>query len=233
MEITSYERNRTDSQAEQAKAPSLNDQLAMNWKSMFAASLKEQAHGLCYSMDGCALNAIRKEGSLFIVGAYQDIPSRSFGNYRVRATPWHSFKDFAAHAAGVHGPAIGGMKLFQTWNKAIAEMAWDGFNSLADANSKAETDGTVLDVLATVGNVYAGGQPISDNAVNAAHLQFENGFFESSQFAGVMYSKPMPSLEAFEVVDGRLKEQLTAAGWKAYDVEEAQEWPVSVNKEAV
>jgi len=226
MEIKSYERIRTDSQATQAKAPSLNEQLAVHWKEMFTQSLKEQAQGLSYSIEGCSLNAVRKDGSLYIIGAYQDIPSRSFGNYRVRASAWHSFKDFEAHAAGVHIQANGGMKLFQSWNRAIAENAWDAFNSLADANSKAETDGVVLDVLTAIGNMYAGGKPISDNAVNAAHLQFEDGFFESSQFAGVLYSKPIPALEAFEVVDGRLKDQLTAAGWKATDVEEAQEWVI-------
>jgi hypothetical protein len=75
-----------------------------------------------------------------------------------------------------------------------------------------------------LGDVYAGGTLVSDNVANKAHLQQDGGFFESSAFAGVVYIRPVAALEAFAVMDARLKQELTEAGFVATDIEDASEW---------
>jgi peptide methionine sulfoxide reductase MsrB len=224
MEIKQYDKTALEGHTGASRRPSINTQLAGHWTSNFSQSLKAEKTGLPYSLEGCALNAVRKDGALYVIGVYADVSSRSFGNHRIRATEWHSYKTFQAEAAGVHMQAIGGMKLFSSWNKDISETAWNCFNSLADANASAETSWAVLDVVRALEAIYAGGTPLPDNVANKAHLQQDGGFFESSAFAGVVYTRPAKALEAFTVTDARLKEELTEAGFVATDLENASEW---------
>jgi hypothetical protein len=224
MEIREYSKTASGAHKGAPRALSINAQQAEIWTQGFTQSIKAQETGLPYSIDGCALNAVHKDGALYVIGVYADVSSRSFGNHRIRATEWHSYKAFQAEAAGVLGQAIGGQKLFSSWNRDIAEAAWNALNSLADANAKAETSWAVLEVVRVLGDVYAGGTPLSDNVANKAHLQQQGGYFESSAFAGVVYTRPVKALEAFTVTDARLKEEITEAGFVATDLEDASEW---------
>ena len=225
MEIKKYEQTNSSSYAPAAKA-SIREQQADQWRELFQGSVKAEADGLPWSLEGVALNAIRKDGTLFIIQAVNGNPSRSFGAYRITATPWMDFKSFRDGAGHIHGASVGGQKLYQTWGSRIAEECWDAMNSLADANSS-ETSTVIMPLLEAITSFYNAGRLVADNAALPNQLLFKESMFESAQFAGVIYAQPIPVMQEFEVVDGRVADTLKAAGWVAYDVDFAQEWLIA------
>ena len=225
MELKTYERTNSSIYSPAAKA-SVREQEAEQWRELFQGSVKGCEDGLPWALENVALNAIRKDGTLWLIQAVNGQPSRSFGAYRLTAQPWLEFKSFRDNAGNIHGQAIGGQKLFQTWGTLIAEQAWDAFNSLADANSS-ETSAVILPMLEAITDFYNAGRLVADSQALPNQLLFKESMFESAQFAGVIYAQPITVLAEFEVRDGRVADSLESAGWKAYDTDEAQEWLIA------
>lgn len=226
MEIKSYEKTKTSTYTGHPSLEDKNQQEKRQFTELFTGSTQEQKHGLPYGLEGSAINAIRKDGTLWIVSAVENQPSRSFGAYRLQATPWLDFKSWKESAGAIHGQAIGGLKLFQTWGTSISEAAWDCFNTLADQNSSSEASTVIMELLTAINSFYNAGRLVADNNALSTQLLNKENYFESSQFAGVVYAQPIDTLAPFEVKDGAVNETLKASGWAAYDLDEAQEWVI-------